>query len=103
MGKMSKSQREKLRRRRKHMRQAGVALVALVCICALTFIGYAIFAPEREPQSAYYLEDQQSEVLAPPFVVEDEVRDSTLTEEEIDYTVATIRKHYDMLKAFVRR
>lgn len=26
-----------------------------------------------------------------------------LTEEEIDYTVATIRKHYDMLKAFVRR
>ena len=26
-----------------------------------------------------------------------------VTEEEIDYTVATIRKHYDMLKAFVRR
>lgn len=84
MGKRSRSQREKLRRRRQHMRQAGVALVALVCICALTFIGYAIFAPEREPQSAYYLEDQQSEVLAPPFVVENEVRDSTLTDEEIE-------------------
>ena len=26
-----------------------------------------------------------------------------VTEEDIDYTVATIKKHYDMLKAFVRR
>jgi len=26
-----------------------------------------------------------------------------VTEEEIDYTIAAIRKHYDMLKAFVRR
>ena len=27
----------------------------------------------------------------------------TVTEEDIDYTVSTIKKHYDMLKAFVRR
>lgn len=26
-----------------------------------------------------------------------------VTEEDIDYTIATIKKHYDMLKAFVRR
>ncbi len=26
-----------------------------------------------------------------------------VTEEEIDYTIATVKKHYDMLKAFVRR
>ena len=26
-----------------------------------------------------------------------------VTEEDIDYTVQTIRKHYDMLKAYVRR
>lgn len=83
MGKMSKRQRAKLRRRRKRMRQAGSAMVALVCICALAFIGYAILQPDTEPQSAYYLEDQDTEVLAPPFVVEDEVRDSELTDEEI--------------------
>jgi len=27
----------------------------------------------------------------------------SVTEEEIDYTVQTVKKHYDMLKAFVRR
>lgn len=83
MEKMSKRQRAKLRRRRKMLRQAGVAVLAVAFVCALAFIGYALLAPEQEPQTAYILPEEETEVLAPPFVVEEEVRDSELTPEQI--------------------
>ena len=84
MGKMSKKERMRLRRRRKMMRQAGMAALSLVFICALAFIGYAIFKPAPETQSAYYIEEEDTEVLAPPIVVENEDKYADMTDEEID-------------------
>lgn len=83
MGKMSKRERMKLRRRKKMMRQAGMAALSLVFICALAFIGYAVFKPAPETQTAYYIEEEDTEVLAPPIVVENEDKYADMTDEEI--------------------
>ena len=82
MEKMTKRQRMQQRRRRKMMRRAGMAAAALVFVCALAFIGYAVFKPD--PQAAYYIEEQDTEVLAPPMVVENEAHYADLTDEEIN-------------------
>lgn len=84
MGKMSKRQKMLQRRRRRMMRRAGTAALSLVFICALAFIGYAIFKPAPQPQSAYYIEEEDTEVLAPPIVVENEDPYADMTDEEIE-------------------
>lgn len=84
MGKMSKRQRMLQRRRRKMMGMALTAVLSLVFVSAVAFIGYAIFRPDPQPQSAYYIEDANIEVMAPPMVVENENHYADLTEEEIN-------------------
>jgi len=83
MGKMSKRQRMQQRRRRRMMRQASMAALSLVFVCALAVIGYALLKPEPQAQSAYYIENEDTEVLAPPIVVENEDQYADMTDEEI--------------------
>lgn len=84
MGKMSKQQRMQRRRRRMMMRRAGMAVLSLVFVSALAFIGYAVFKPEAQPQTAYYIEEAETEVMAPPMVVENENAYADMTIEEIE-------------------